>query len=120
MIVTIARVAEVLKVHPRTVVRALAGDVKAEFSKTTNDQTTLAKLAKVYNSTAAIWAAAIAGTDKLIRQEEAAKMLGMVKRTFRQRRIVDDFEYGPDIEYGATLRYSERRILKLKKALAAE
>jgi plasmid maintenance system antidote protein VapI len=116
----ISKVAEVLNVHPRTVVRILAGDVGASFTSVTSDLTTIPKLAKAFSSKPEVWAAALNGTDILITAAEASRLLRIPERTMRHWRTKEDPDYRfmPDVEGGQTIRFSRRRLMRLKLELA--
>lgn len=116
----ISKVAEVLNVHPRTVVRILAGDVEAAFNSVTSDQTTIQKLAKAFNSNTEVWSAVLSGTDMLITQAEASRLLRVPERTLRHWRsgADPDYRFVPDVEGGQTIRFSLRRLKAVKSELA--
>ncbi len=119
----ISAVAKVLKVHERTVVRILSGANDAPFNKGTAATTTIPKLAKAFNASVKIWAAVLSGTDELITQPEASKILKIPERTMRHRRSREDdpdYRFAPDIDGGQTVRFSKKRIVALRDELRDE
>lgn len=115
MNVNISKVAEVLNVHPRTIVRAVAGDVDAAFNKDTSDQVAITKLARAFRADPKVFINAIAGSDKLITQTEASQILRLSERTMRHHRNNDNYDFAPDVESGQTVRFSLNRIKELAK-----
>lgn len=117
MNVKISKAAEVLNVHPRTIVRTLAGDVGASFTQDTSDQVAIAKLAKAFKAEPKVIIQALSGSDKLITQTEASAILCLSERTMRHRRNNDEYDFAPDVEGGQTVRFSLNRMKELAKKL---
>lgn len=119
----ISDVAAALTVHPRTVVRILQDDVDASFTKLTADKTTIPALAKAFNSTVKCWAAVLNGSDVLITQQEASRILCVPERTMRHWRSREndpDYRFTPDVEGGQTVRFLKKRVTALKAELKSE
>lgn len=118
-------VAKVLRVHERTVIRLLNDDVNASFdAKAQGKGITIPQLVKAFNSTAKVWTDVMAGADSFIQQQEAARILKVSERTlchWRTRAETEfDYRFSPDVEAGKTVRYSKKRLMKLKADLARE
>jgi hypothetical protein len=83
--VTLGKAAEAFGVHPRTILRAIAGEHNTYWYEDSNDDYILIEdIANAYGVRTAALVAVFEGRDGLLRADEAAKVLGMAARTFRK------------------------------------
>ncbi len=84
--VTLEAAAKVFRVHPRTILRALSGQHNTYWTEDSNhDRLSVEDIADVYGTTAQTIRAVVEKRDNLLRPDEAAKVLGIRPRTFRDR-----------------------------------
>lgn len=112
-IVTLERVANVFRVHPRTILRALEGEHNTYWFEDINeDLYSIADIAEAYGMTTRALVAVIEGRDELLRADEAAKELGMAARTFRKHlnREGTTMRWGR-AKHGGITRYLQSKII---------
>ena len=97
---TLKKAAELIGAHPRTLLRALTGKSNPTWSAETNPEVDTAELARVFGCAVERMDFVFKSMDELLRQEAAAKHLGIPTRTFRNRK------YKPLIRHGGTVRWS--------------
>jgi hypothetical protein len=83
-------VATVFAVHPRTILRAVSGDYYVYWNEEDRDELVakpvdLTAVAKVYDTDTGTLKRCILGKDRLVRPDEAAQILEIKPRTFRDR-----------------------------------
>lgn len=84
--ITLAEIAKLFRVHPRTILRAIAGEHNTYWSEDINDMTlAISDIAKAYNVTSKTLVAVIEDRDSLLTADESAAVLGIQPRTFRDR-----------------------------------
>lgn len=97
-------VAETLKVHPRTVLRALKGEVNTYWAEGHKVDILLSELGRAYDFDTQYFERVLRGKDELFKPREAAEFLDIQIRVFKYR------TYPALIRRGGVVRYS-RRIL---------
>ena len=100
------RVADALKVHPRTILRALAGEVNTYWAPGHNPNVNIATLAEVLGMPAQTLKDAVNGDDYFMSPDEAAEHFNLPLRTFRYR------QYPPQMRKGTAVRYSFNMLTK--------
>ena len=84
--ITLIGAANVFGVHPRTIVRALSGEHNTYWYEDIDEELySVHDIAEVYGLDDAELSRCIEGRDKLITPDEAAKLLSIKPRTFRER-----------------------------------
>jgi DNA-directed RNA polymerase specialized sigma24 family protein len=84
--VTLEAAATLFNVHPRTIVRALSGQHNTYWSEDINhDNYPIDAIARAYGMEPAVLRRVIEGRETLLRPDEAAELLGIRPRTFRER-----------------------------------
>lgn len=112
--ITLIGAADIFGVHPRTIVRALTGDYNAYWYEDSNEDVyAVEDIASVYGMTAFELARCIEGRDSLIKPDEAADILGIPPRTFRNRVRAGRYK---KIAHGNIVRYLRSKILEAKIA----
>ncbi len=112
--VTLIGVAAIFDVHPRTIVRALTGQHNTYWYEDINEDIfAVADIAAAYNMSAAELGRCIEGRDELIKPDEAAVLLGIQPRTFRDR--VQSGKYRK-VTNGGVVRYLKSKIISDKIA----
>jgi hypothetical protein len=107
---TLEAIAKVFKVHPRTIVRALAGKHNTYWTEDINhDRYSTAEVAKVYGMNHNALIRVLEGRDELYTPKEAAKELGIADRTFRDRLTRGQYKV---IGYGGITRYLRSKIVE--------
>ena len=121
--ITLIGAANLFGVHPRTIVRALSGEHNTYWFEDINeDLHAIADIAAVYGLTTNELTRVVEGRDSLITSDEAAALLKLKPRTFRNR-IRADEEAGGKSRYGRAacgniVRYLKSKIIEHK--IAAE
>jgi hypothetical protein len=114
--VTLLAAADVFQVHPRTICRALTGKHNTYWYEDINENVYAVRdIAKAYNMPTAVLQRCIEGREALLKPNDAAKMLGIRPRTFRQR-VRDDGNprkrnYGK-CGHGGIVRYVRSKIIE--------
>lgn len=118
--VTLKAAADAFKVHPRTIVRAVQEDHNAYWSEDSNeDRYKISDIAVAYGMSPAELVRVVENRDALLKPDEAAEVLGIKPRTFREK-LSDPFarpykEYGR-VEYGRIVRYLKSKIIQARIA----
>lgn len=108
--VTLEDAASAFRVHPRTILRALTGNYNIYWSEDINSQRmAIEDIAKAYGMTTQTLRAVIEQRDELLRPDEAAKLLGIRPRTFRDRLIAGRYK---KIGSGGIARYLQSKIIE--------
>lgn len=85
--ITLEAAAKVFRVHPRTIVRALTGEHNTYWSEDINHSTySVSDIADVYGTSVEEINRVIEGRDAFLKPDEAAELLGIRPRTFRDRK----------------------------------
>lgn len=106
--ITLAEAAKIFRVHPRTILRAISGEHNTYWSEDINNQVmAISKIADVYNMTTRAFIAVIEDRDTLLTADEAAAVLGVKPRTFRDRLIAGRYK---KIGKGGITRYLHSKI----------
>jgi hypothetical protein len=103
------RMADALRVHPRTILRALAGKVNTYWAPGHNPNISVEEVAKTMGMPPAALKDALNGNDMFLTPEEAAEELGIPLRTFRYRR------YPAQVRKGTAVRYSLNLLTEYQK-----
>ena len=91
--ITLAQAAKIFRVHPRTILRAISGEHNTYWSEDINDQVmAISTIADAYNMTPRTFIAVIESRDSLLTADEAAAVLGIKPRTFRDRLIAGRYK----------------------------
>ncbi len=108
--VTLEDAASAFRVHPRTILRAIAEDHNTYWSEDINGQRmSIEDIARAYGMTAQILRAVLENRDELLLPDEAAKLLGIRPRTFRDRLIAGRYK---KIGSGGIARYLRSKIIE--------
>lgn len=108
--IPLIRAAKVFKVHPRTILRAIAGQHNTYWSEDiNNDKVSIYDIADAYGTTAQTLRAVIENRDELLTPAEAAKKLRIAPRTFRDRLIAGRYK---KISSGGITRYLRSKIIE--------
>src|SRR3546814_9053407 len=116
--ITLGAAAKTLRVHPRTICRALTGRHNTYWYEDSNhDRYDVQEIADAYQMNPDAFRRCIEGRDKLIKAAEACVILGIKPRTFRDRLMASA---APHIEYGRVgnggiVRYLNSKIIEAKK-----
>lgn len=129
-------ISKVLRCHPRSVVRALAGDVNKSWDKTLNlMMVRLDDLVVPFHCNRQTITRCLLGRDVLLDQADAAIFLGIDVKTLRKKASGEDSEYRPVARMGTKcVRYSKAKLqiirdyeddkhrakIKAERALAAK
>lgn len=101
------KVAAVLKVHPRTVLRAITGDVNAYWAEGHNPDVDLEEVCIAFDMDTKVLRRCLRNSDTLLTPQEAAsKILKIPLRTFRHRKYPKAGSRGQIF-----VRYSQHEIL---------
>lgn len=112
--ITLIGVADIFGVHPRTIVRALSGEHNTYWYEDSNeDLYAVEDIAEAYGMTHFELSRCIEGRDSLIKPDEAAKILGVQPRTFRDRVQAGKYK---KVASGGVVRYLKSKILEAKIA----
>jgi len=123
MAVTLDRVAQVFGVHPRTILRALAGDHNTYWNEDDRESlvalpVALDALAATYGTTVQTLTACIEDRDALLRPDEAAELLGIKPRSFRDRLRTASGPLGKltqgRVSHGGIVRYLRSKVIEDK------
>lgn len=98
-------IAHVLKVHPRTVLRALTGNPNEYWYDGHNPRLEIYKVARAFKCKAVSIVQALEGREEFLKPEEAAAALDLLPRTFRYR------GYTPTIRVGRVVRYARSKLI---------
>ena len=116
--ITLTRAAEVFRVHPRTILRAIAGQHNTYWSEDiNNDKLSIDDIADAYGTSARTLRAVIEDRDELMTPDEAAEKLGVAPRTFRDRLIAGRYK---KIGSGGIARYLGSEIINDAIATSTE
>lgn len=108
--ITLAKIAKLFRVHPRTILRAIAGEHNTYWSEDINDMSlAISDIAKAYNVTSQTLVAVIEDRDSLLTADESAAVLGIQPRTFRDRLLSGRYK---KIGKGGITRYLHSKIIK--------
>lgn len=108
---TLNEVATIFDVHPRTILRAMSGEHNTFWSddEDWNDQRIpLESIATAYGTTAKTLSVVLEGRDELLNPEDAARVLGIAPRTFRERKTAGRYN---KIGAGGIARYLHSKIV---------
>ena len=84
--VPLNEVARVFAVHPRTILRAITGNINEYWTEGHNPEVDLTKVAKAYGCTVFDLKAILEGRDSLLTPDQAAAELQVQPRTFRNHK----------------------------------
>ena len=103
--VPLNRMAEVMKVHPRTILRYLHSDRNYAWDDMENPEVGVESVAEAFECDPKTLSSALAGTDELIKPADAAKEVGVIHmRSFWKQ------NHKPAIRIGRVTRYSRLTI----------
>ncbi len=108
---TLNEVATIFDVHPRTILRAMSGEHNTYWSddEDWNEQRIpLEGIAQAYSTTAKVLGIVLDGRDDLLTPKEAARVLGIAPRTFRERKTAGRYK---KIGAGGIARYLHSKIV---------
>ncbi len=110
--VTLKKAAEVFRVHPRTILRAIEQDHNTYwYEDSDSDVLRIENIAKAYGVQTSWLVPVFEGRDALLRADEAAEVIGMAARTFRKHlHHKGTPERWGRVCYGGITRYLESRI----------
>ncbi len=107
--ITLAEAAKIFRVHPRTILRAISGEHNTYWSEDINSQVmAISDIADAYNMTPKVFVSIIESRDSLLTADEAAAVLGIQPRTFRDRLIAGRYK---KIGKGGITRYLHSKIV---------
>ena len=110
--VTLKQAADVFRVHPRTILRAIERSHNTYwYEDSDKEEMQVEDIANAYGMSTAQLVAVLEKRDRLLRADEASEILGMAARTFRKwivRKGVPE-KWGR-VKYGGITRYLESRI----------
>ncbi len=111
-------VANTLKVHPRTVLRAISGQENPYWTKDHNPKVSLKEVSEGFGCSINQFKKLLGGEDLLLTPDEACELLKISKRTLRYRRAQG--ELTPVVARGSVVYYSRQHLLvkELKKPTA--
>lgn len=108
---TLKEVATFFDVHPRTILRAMSGEHNTFWSddEDWNDQRIpLEDVARAYSTKVKTLCAVLDGRDDFLKPAEAARVLGIAPRTFRERLTAGRYH---KIGSGGIARYLHSKII---------
>ena len=112
--VTLIGAAKIFDVHPRTIVRAISGQHNTYWYEDINEDVFAVKdIAEAYGMSPAELGRCLEGRDKLIKPDEAAVLLGIQPRTFRDRVQAGKYR---KVTNGGVVRYLRSKIIADKIA----
>ncbi len=110
--ITLEAASKTFRVHPRTIVRALANEHNTYWSEDINhDMYKVTDIAKAYDITPAILGRVLENRDALLTPEEAAEMLKIRPRTFR-RHMEKGYYKNARVKHGKIVRYIRSKIIE--------
>lgn len=116
--ISLIRAAKVFGVHPRTILRAIAGQHNTYWSEDiNNDKVSIDDIAAAYGTSARILRAVIENRDELMTPTEAAEKLRIAPRTFRDRLVAGRYK---KIGRGGIARYLGSEIINDAIATSTE
>lgn len=84
--VTLEKAALAFGVHPRTILRAITGNYNIYWTEDINQELcSIEDIANAYSTTTQTLRAIFEGRDKVLRPDQAASVVGVRPRTFRER-----------------------------------
>jgi len=95
----------VMRVHPRTILRALEDDINAYWAEGHNPMVKIEKLLKPFDMDYAVFHKVLKQRDELLKPKEASKYLNLAHRTFVYRK------YKAAIRRGGIVRFSKSEII---------
>ena len=98
-------VSDVMRVHPRTVLRALENDVNAYWAEGYNPIVKIEKLLKPFDMDYIVFHRVLKQQDEFLKPKEASKYLNLAHRTFVYRK------YNAAIRRGGIVRFSKYEII---------
>lgn len=101
----LARIADALRVNPRTILRALTGNPNEYWAPSHNPVIHLADVARIYNVSTHSLIALLNKEDSVLSPKEAADQLRVTKRTLR-----DNPKYTPLVTGAGFIRYSQNDV----------
>ncbi len=108
---TLNEVATIFDVHPRTILRAMTGRHNTFWSddEDWNEQRIhLETIAQAYGTTVKVLNIILDGRDELLTPQDAARVLGIAPRTFRERKTAGRYT---KIGAGGIARYLHSKIV---------
>lgn len=112
--ITLAGAAGLFGVHPRTIVRAISGEHNTYWTEDINEQLfSISDVAAAYGLSDMELKRIIEGRDALLKPDEAAKVLNIRPRTFRDRVKAGAYR---KVASGGIVRYLKSQILEDKIA----
>lgn len=108
-------VAETLKIHPRTVLRAISGAENPYWTEDHNPRITVKQVMESFGCSRRQFNNLLQGDDILLTPDQACELLKISKRTLRYRRARG--ELTPLVARGSVVYYSRQHLLEreLKK-----
>lgn len=99
MITTLIKASKILNCHPRTILRALTGKANPYWIPEHNVELNVQKIANAFNADGNKMFHLFNGLAIILKPEEAAKVLGIASRTFREH------AYQKFINHGGVVRF---------------
>lgn len=107
---TLEAAAKAIRVHPRTIVRALTGEHNTYWTEDINhNRYAIDDIAEAYDMNPNDLRRVLGGSDELITPDEAAKILGIRPRTFRDRLAAGRYK---KVGHGGIARYLKSKIIE--------
>jgi hypothetical protein len=107
MNVKLSKVAEVLKIHPRTVLRTLAGDRNAMYSEIDDQDIDLFRICKAFNVKPVQMKQVIEGRDVFVTAKEGAEITKCSVRSFWNH----NHSPAVDSNSGRVVRFSRSKLM---------
>ena len=98
--ISLKKISEVLKLHPRTIVHHLEGDINAHWREAWNPDIEIADLCDAFDLDRATLDRILDGKDETMKQQEMAAFIEVSIRVFKRR------DYPAMIRVGRVVRYS--------------
>lgn len=108
--ITLEAAAEIFQVHPRTIVRALTGQHNTYWSEDINhNMYSVYDIANAYNTSVEEINRVIEGREAFLKPDQAAILLGIRPRTFRDRVKAKCYR---KVQNGGIVRYVRSKIIE--------
>jgi len=110
--ITLEAASKAFRVHPRTIVRAIANEHNTYWSEDINHKMyKVLDIAKAYTVTPAILGRILDNRDVLLTPEEAAELLKVAPRTFR-RHMEKGYYLNARVKHGKIVRYIKSKMIE--------
>lgn len=114
--ITLEAASKAFRVHPRTIVRAIANEHNTYWSEDINHKMyKVADIANAYQVTLPILGRILENRDGLLTPEEAADLLEIRPRTFR-RHMEKGYYSNAKVKHGKIVRYIKSKMIEHKIA----